>query len=151
MKDLSTRFWAKVEIPTDPDACWIWIGSLDPNGYGQVMLDGRPRKAHRVSWFLAHGRWPERLALHRCDVRACVKLSHLFEGDQKANMADAAAKGRIVGWPKGHRPSTTKLTQKQIDEIRARYANGERQIDLASDFGVVQSHVSAIVRRKLWP
>lgn len=44
-----------------------------------------------------------------------------------------------------------KLTDEVIETIRERYAaGGVRQIDLAAEFGIGQSHVSRIVRREAW-
>jgi hypothetical protein len=43
------RFWAKV---AKGDGCWLWTASLGSSGYGQFMLNGRPRLAHRLSYEL---------------------------------------------------------------------------------------------------
>jgi hypothetical protein len=49
----------------------------------------------------------------------------------------------------GHR--SAKLTEEQVLEIRRRYAKGGvRQVDLAAEFGIDQTHVSDIVRRNVW-
>jgi hypothetical protein len=43
----------------------------------------------------------ERDACHRCDNTFCVNyLDHLFAGTRTANMQDAKAKGRLVGYGK---------------------------------------------------
>lgn len=43
------------------------------------------------------------------------------------------------------------LTEDQVREIRQRYAaGGVRQVDLGKEYGICQSVVSAIVRRKIW-
>lgn len=43
----------------------------------------------------------------------------------------------------GEKP--TKLTDEQVRDLRSRYADGARQIDLAAEFGVNQNTVSSIV------
>ena len=80
-------------LPEPNSGCWLWDGSAIPQGYGNVRHNGRSVLAHRLSWFLFHGYWPERL-LHRCDVPACVNPGHLFEGTQSENMLDMVKKNR---------------------------------------------------------
>jgi hypothetical protein len=92
-RPLDVRFWEKV---MKTDGCWLWTASMDRHGYGQFCAGGRPKKAHRVAWFLTHGAWPTN-ALHRCDTPACVRPDHLFEGTKADNTADMMLKGR-------HRP-----------------------------------------------
>lgn len=52
---------------------------------------------------------------------------------------------------RGENHKGTKLTDAKITEMRAIYANGGVcQYSLASQFGISQSLVSQIVRRKIW-
>jgi predicted DNA binding protein len=51
----------------------------------------------------------------------------------------------------GDRNHATKLTAEQVQEIRTRYAaGGERQVDLAAEFGIKQPALSALLRRATW-
>ncbi len=81
--------------------CHVWTGSVDRHGYGQIQADGRLIGAHRVAFFLAHGRWPEPCALHKCDGGeiGCVRADHLVEGTFADNTADMVRKGRGRGGP----------------------------------------------------
>ena len=81
-------------IPEPNTGCVLWTGHTYHNGYGQISIHGKPRRAHRVAMFLHSGRWPTRLVLHRCDTPACVNPSHLFEGSWRDNVLDMRAKGR---------------------------------------------------------
>lgn len=150
---LAARFSAKVDTSAGPNACWPWIASRGTGGYGQIFQAGRPIGAHRVAYELHAGRAvpPGLFVLHRCDNRPCCNPAHLFLGTQADNIADMDRKGR------GRRPSVrgeraglAKLTDEQVMELRALYAAGARQVDLAARFGVRQSTVSSIVRRATW-
>lgn len=39
-------------------------GSLSQNGYRAISIDSRLMLAHRVAWFLFHGRWPDQQIDH---------------------------------------------------------------------------------------
>ena len=95
-----------------PNGCLEWTGYTDPNGYGQIRVDGRNPLTHRLAWELAHGPIPDGLnILHHCDNPPCCDAidteHHLFLGTQADNLADMAAKGRhgkqsITHCPQGH-------------------------------------------------
>lgn len=76
--------------------CWIWTGSLNRGGYGQLTSGGKHLVAHRAS-FIAHGgtvksgEW----VLHHCDVRCCVNPNHLYAGTPVDNRRDALTRS---GW-----------------------------------------------------
>lgn len=89
------RFWEKVDKSGD---CWLWLGFVEPRGYGQFCETGTRKTvpAHRVAWELHHGETiPAGLFVcHRCDVRHCVNPDHLWLGDHDENMKDMTSKGR---------------------------------------------------------
>lgn len=69
------RFWPKVDTSGD---CWIWLACKDGNGYGQIKVDGRMRKAHRLTFEDTVGPiGPDRQLDHLCRVRSCVNPTHL--------------------------------------------------------------------------
>jgi hypothetical protein len=102
-------FWSHVDkngpVPAhrqDLERCWVWKahrhkGTYGRFGVGSMKDDTRSvEPAHRVAFAIKHGRWPTPCALHHCDNTACVRPSHLFEGDRTVNNADRDAKGRTV-------------------------------------------------------
>lgn len=156
------RFWSKVDKSGE---CWLWTaGKKSENGYGHVKVCRRTLRTHRASWMMAYGEIPEgKLVCHKCDTPSCVRPDHLFLGTSNDNSADKVAKGRQ---PKGEshparmRPErmargechgVSKLTDEQVVEIRRRYAaGGISQEALGVEYGMHQTAISAVVRRKWW-
>lgn len=143
-KTLEERFFAKVDKSGD---CWLWIGSLNPTGYGHASRGGRVLGAHRLSYEIAHGPIPQGMSvLHRCDVRNCVNPAHLFLGTQAENVADMMRKGRKVP-PRGERQHMARLTAEKVLAIRA--AKGTYE-EIARMFGVAKPTVGNVIRRETW-
>src|SRR6266705_2781153 len=82
----------------DVAGCWEWTGCRHKDGYGLLRLNGKTRKAHRVSAHLFMGLDlnSEVQVMHRCDNPSCFNPEHLFLGTQLDNMKDCYSKGR--GW-----------------------------------------------------
>jgi hypothetical protein len=101
---LELRFWEMVDrngpVPAhrpELGPCWIWIGSKNNAGYGQINRgDSVPVLATRVSYEILHGPGSlgENFACHHCDNPPCVNYNHLFAGTHQENMKDMTAKGR---------------------------------------------------------
>ena len=144
------RFWAHVERSGGPDACWLWTGHIGENAYGHFGIKGRTYKAHRVSYFIEHGRIDnDRLVLHRCDVRACVNPAHLFLGTPKDNSQDAVRKGRNTKLY-GERNGKARLTRAAVLAIRRICKRGVYQKTVAKQFGVSEATVSYVVNGGRW-
>lgn len=90
--------------------------------------------------------------LHRCDNPPCCNPAHLFLGTHADNVRDKVNKGRQSRHSSpGEAAGLAKLTNEQVLEMRRLYAEEHiRQVDLAARFGVGQSAVSAILRRRTW-
>lgn len=81
--------------------CWLWIGTLNADGYGHMSyrVPGvkSPRKAlaHRKSYEAFRGPIPEGAVLcHGCNVRRCINPMHLTPGTQSENIQQCVAEGR---------------------------------------------------------
>ena len=157
---LLSRFLAKVNVngPTpahrpELGPCHIWTGARYTNGYGEIGIAGKPVGAHRVAFFLAHGRWPEPQALHKCDGGGlgCVRHDHIYEGTQRDNMADMMAKGRNGETRRvGSENGRSIITETDVIQIRALVDNGVKSRVVAERFGIGASAVRKIGARKSW-
>ena len=146
-RDFTKRFWAKVE-KRGPNDCWLWTASKDRHGYGTFQLNGKPRKAHRLSWVLSNGPVPDGLCVcHSCDVRLCVNHSHLWAGSNKANTVDMVAKGRNVTL-RGEEASWSKLTNEEVVAIKSTVGVSQRK--MARQYGVCQTMISKIRLGDRW-
>ena len=145
------RFWTHVDCSGGPEACWLWTGNISENGYGIVSVKGKEYKAHRVSYFIEHGRIDnDRLVLHRCDVRACVNPAHLFLGTPRDNSQDAVRKGRNTKLY-GEQNGKAKLTRAAVLAIRRLCRRGGvYQKTVAKQFGVSEATVSYVVNGGRW-
>lgn len=137
--------------PTSTTGCWLWRGPVS-NDYGSYKADtGTTHKAHRVSYELHVRPIPNgKLIRHTCDTPLCVQPAHLIPGSDADNNRDMMERGRNRQ-PKGTAQHDAKLTDDSVREIRTAYATGTvTQQALADQYGVDQTLISGVVRRKLW-
>lgn len=68
-------FWNKVE---KTDSCWLWTGSNNGNGYGEIRIKGIKHYTHRLSYEWAKGKIPAGNWIdHLCRTHACCNPDHL--------------------------------------------------------------------------
>ena len=135
-------------IPEPNSGCLLWEGSTvrQRRGknqiYGNVRLNGKMVKTHRVAYEAAYGAIPVGAhVLHRCDVGLCCNPKHLFLGDNSTNVADKVAKDR----------GKKKLSHAKAMEIHAMRKNGMAQKRIGKLMGVDPSTVSRILAGKRRP
>ena len=151
MPALSERFWKKVAIRSDNE-CWPWLASTRSDGYGAIGYEDKVLAAHRVAWTLTCGPIPDGMCIcHHCDNKICCNPKHLFSGTSADNSADRASKGHNAD-KRGEKNGRSKLTAKQVLEIRRRYAEGGvTQRELADEYGIAaQSQISNIIHGRRW-
>ena len=159
-QDPARRFWSRVE---KTDGCWTWTGPTD-RGYGRIKVDGKFFRAHRYSLMLSGAELsPTDYVCHRCDNPPCVRPDHLFIGTPAENTADMISKGRFrvasgdghharrrpEAMPRGENNGSSKLTADQVREIRSIGGTAFQSV-IAARFGVSQTLVGKILRRKIW-
>jgi hypothetical protein len=148
-------FWSKVN---KTDTCWLWTGTVNKtNGYGYFGIGARKTMgAHRVSYFMAKGPLPSDMDVcHRCDVRTCVRPSHLFAGTRSENTLDCYHKGRLRLIKKGEyigsKNPTAKLSELKVRAMRLLHETDQFSFDdLALVFGVSHRTAWLAVRGKTW-
>ena len=61
------------------DDCWIWLRSKVAGGYGSIVINGKTKRAHRVSYELAYcvTLTPDQFLRHVCRNKDCVNPEHL--------------------------------------------------------------------------
>lgn len=93
-KSFSEIISANSEFVTE-SGCRIWTGGVSRDGYGKLYWNYKTIKAHRAAWIDERGPIPDGLwILHRCDVRPCINVEHLFLGTCQDNVDDYWAKRR---------------------------------------------------------
>ena len=130
--------------------CWDWEGALGGGSYGSFSIKHKSIRAHRFAYAVYIGELDDDLVImHTCDNRKCVNPSHLRQDTQKANIIDCVAKGRWVN-NCGSKHGLSKLTEKDISEIRSLRKQGRKQQEIADIFDIDQGMVSNILLNKNW-
>lgn len=136
-------------MPIPECGCWIWMG-VNNGVYGKLKIKGKAIGAHRASWMLHYGPIPNKLwVLHKCDTPLCVNPDHLFLGTHKDNMKDAVIKKRFPSRTGESNPAS-KLTEKEVIEIKALLKAGVNQYVIADMYGIWQSNVHKINAGEIW-
>jgi HNH endonuclease/NUMOD4 motif len=127
---------------------------LNSNGYPRVTLvEGRRRRhrlVHRLVMEMFVGPCPARMEINHIDGdKTNNRLDNLEYCTHKENMSPARHKGadKIRVAQLGERNSSAKLSDQQVEEIKALYATGEWTYRaLAARFGVGQSTIGDCIR-----
>jgi hypothetical protein len=66
------------KIRRSDSGCWLWTGSKDPLGYGQLQVNGRLEKSYRFAYMTWVGAIPPGFDIdHLCRNSSCVNPDHL--------------------------------------------------------------------------
>lgn len=134
----------------------LWTGARNSNGYGNVKVRGKTRKAHREAYEAINGEGSAAgfVIRHRCDTPACVNPDHLEIGTHADNVHDCVNRGRHRhGDRQGSANFNAKLTDVDVSYIRSVYVLGHPELGrtaLARKFGVSPSAIGRIISRKQW-
>ena len=136
---MKERFYKYVQ-PLPFSGCWIWMGSIHPEGYGRFRVGNMTVGAHRISYRLHHGEIGDKSVCHICDVPSCVNPDHLFLGTNLDNIKDKQEKGRAA----------KKLTKQSVFAMRDELKNGATLNAMAEKYNVSRAMVVRIKHNKNW-
>lgn len=144
------RFIREVVLKHTSSECLTWPFGTDAAGYGRVHIDGKQHVVSRYVCEFVNGPppTPKHDAAHACGNghEACIAPAHLSWKTRAENMADTLIHGTHN---RGERQGSSKLTEHQVHEIR-RLKGSLTISEIGRLFGIDQSHVSAVQRRKAW-
>lgn len=168
-----TKFWDRVIVPDDPDACWQWSGRLHAR-YGMLPLGKRELSifAHRASYIIHNGYLAlDDVIRHACDNPPCTNPRHLLAGTQRDNILDmlerapneCLRKRKVIAYGEAHwshqrpekrvrgsRNGASKLTEEQVGHILQMRAAGASYGDIMRLYPVSKPVVAKICKRQAW-
>lgn len=143
--DIESRIMNSISI--SPSGCWNWQGAKNTDGYGQLRVNGRHQRVHRLSYTLFVGRIPGDLLIrHKCDNPACVNPQHLETGTTQDNVNDRCLRGRS-NVPRGVNVKNSKLTPELVREILTSSLPARQ---MAEKVGVVRQTIDRVRNGEAW-
>jgi len=133
-REIVDRIMSRV-IQIPESGCWIWEGATF-YGYGQVTINNKTRRVHRLMYEIEHGPIPPGLVCdHLCRVRCCVNPHHIELVTDRENLGRGIASSshaiRTNTCKHGHAftPENT-LIRKGFRECHTCYLEYKRQYRL---------------------
>jgi hypothetical protein len=143
--------WTCISTRRRPIPWKIKKPAVNEKGYLSVNLSTEPCKyktfrVHRLVLTSFAGPCPEGMQCrHLNGKKTDCRLENLKWGTPAENYADNR---RLGVMPRGESHPTAKLTDAQVDEVRAALAAGELRKDLAEKYGVAKTTIWRIANRK---
>ena len=130
------------------------IKYLDRSGYVKIVLKINCKAytcyAHRVVWTYFNGNIPNNKEInHRNCIKQDNRIANLELVTKSENHLHAHRNGRH-DTQRGEKIGLSKLTSKDIIEIRRLHNKGAIQGDIAYDYSVTQACISDVVNGKTW-
>jgi hypothetical protein len=127
---------AEWSIPEPNSGCWLWLGHVDRNGYGLIVVDWKRVYAHRLSFSLHKGPIPDGAGvLHHCDMPPCINPEHLYAGTPADNARDRVIRKRTCA---GSKNAMSKLNERSVIKIRN---GGRTDEEFADEYGVSENTI----------
>lgn len=141
-------FFTETALNHVEDECLIWPYATAGKGYSVITIKGRRDYVHRLVCEAEHGPAPSAIheAAHSCGNMRCVARRHLSWKTPFENEKDKLIHGTRV---RGEQVGTSRLTEKDVRGI-LQLKGSISQAKIAQRYGVSQTLVGAIHRRKVW-
>lgn len=137
----------RFSIPIPESGCIIWIGSINPRGYGTINIKDKTLRIHRYIYEMTNGPIPKGLFVcHKCDVPSCINPHHLYAGTAKQNAHDRDSRGR-ANTPKGTDYQHSKFTEEIVLQIRN---SSESNQSLAEKYGASRAAIRKVRIGESW-
>lgn len=137
--------WLKAHVAHQGGECLPWPYSRNHQGYGQVLYEGKIKKAHNVMCRLAHGEppTPTHQASHSCGKghEGCIHPGHLSWKTPSENRLESTAHGT------GNKPKGPRL---KIETVRKILESPKSYLEIAEEFGIYFGRVAKIKRGETW-
>lgn len=138
--------FVKQAAASETDECIEWPYARTPDGYGQVVYQGKTYKPHRLALIFASGppSAPGLDAAHApvlCHNRLCVNPRHLRWATKAEQSADMVADGTRANQRRA------RLTPEAVRQIRA---DARPAREIAEEHGIAPGYVSQIKHRTTW-
>ena len=149
---LMKRIWNNIDVTED---CWLSKYGKNRDGYTIIGINKKIYKFNRLMLFWSDQNKIEEFtngkfwfACHKCKNKHCVNPNHLYWGSPQDNSDDMAKDGTVLN---GEKIYNSKLTEKQVLEIREKYSRGGISYrKLAKEYGVSHYIIQCIINRKNW-
>lgn len=143
--------YIKDRVCTHPGTgCWEWAMAVSEQGYGVAAVGQKKASSHRIAYAAFVADIPAGINVcHRCDNPSCCNPEHLFLGSQKDNIQDCIRKGRKAD-KRGERHHLSKLTDKDVRQIRSLKGAGLLPSQVALMYPVGRWQINAIWHNQGW-
>jgi len=94
-------------------------GSLDNEGYIRITFQGKHYQAHRLAWFMTHGKWPNQQIDHIDGKRSNNQIHNLRDVDNQTNAcnrnkASSNNKSKLLGVSQHGKKWQARITRKGL-------------------------------------
>jgi hypothetical protein len=92
-------------------------GSVQPNDYRRIFVDGKGYKAHRLAWFYVHGEWPSEIDHINCnkDDNRLANLRVVSRSQNRMNVRAYASNKSGYRGVSLYKPTNRWKAQIQVD------------------------------------
>ena len=116
---LRKRFWSKVDVKDDPDACWLWLPKTKGTHFRPGGRGTGSYRAHRVAYALEIGPPCKGEHLrHACGNKRCCNPFHILEGSSTRGAI------RLAMGPPSRTAGRTKFLPWEQDQMRKDHKAG---------------------------